>query len=88
MAARQVVVHGVVQGVFFRASCGEVARDAGVAGWVQNRPDGTVEAWFEGPDDALASLVAWCHEGPARAHVTRVEARAVEPRGLRTFEVR
>lgn len=88
MIARHVVVRGLVQGVFYRASCGEVARQHHVAGWVANQPDGSVEAWFEGDPDAVEAVLAWCHEGPRHADVTSVDADEVEPTGASTFEVR
>lgn len=69
----RVVVHGLVQGVWFRASCRDVATEAGVAGWARNRADGTVEAELEGPEDAVATVVSWCRQGPPRADVTGVD---------------
>lgn len=84
----RVVVHGRVQGVWFRDSCRREAEAAGVAGWVRNRPDRTVEAVFEGPAGAVAGMVAWCHEGPVRARVERVEQVDELPMGERGFAVR
>jgi acylphosphatase len=86
--ARRVRVHGRVQGVFFRDSTRAEARARGVAGWVRNRSDGTVEAWFEGEPDAVEALVAWCGTGPPRASVERVDVEEAEPEGLDGFEVR
>jgi acylphosphatase len=80
-----VEVTGSVQGVFFRATCIERAREFGVAGWVRNTLDGRVEAEFEGDDDAVGSLVAWCHEGPRSARVDRVDVREEPPTGERGF---
>jgi acylphosphatase len=88
MIRRRVIVHGRVQGVWFRGSTEAQARAAGVAGWVRNRPDGSVEAVFEGEADAVGRLVAWCREGPRSARVDRVEAFAEPPEGLRGFLVR
>jgi acylphosphatase len=88
MAATRVVVHGRVQGVFFRASCAQVAESAGVCGWVANADDGTVEAWFEGEDEAVEAMVRWCHTGPPRARVQRVESEPADPVGHPGFEVR
>ena len=70
-----VVVHGFVQGVWFRDSCVRVARDEGVAGWVRNRADGTVEALFEGAAESVARCVSWCRMGPPRADVTGIDVR-------------
>ena len=86
--ARHVVVHGRVQGVFFRESTRRRADAAGVAGWVANRSDGTVEAWFEGAADDVAVLEDYVRHGPPGAGVERVDADDVEPQGLRGFEVR
>ena len=86
--ARRVVVHGHVQGVFFRDTTRRHARSRGVAGWVRNRPDGAVEAWFEGDAEAVQALVAFASEGPRGARVERVEVDEVAPEGLEAFEVR
>jgi acylphosphatase len=86
--AREVRVHGRVQGVFFRDSCEAEARSRGVDGWVSNEPDGSVAAYFEGTPDAVEALVAWCRKGPAHARVQRLEEREVPPRGETGFTVR
>lgn len=85
---RRVVVHGRVQGVYFRGSTQAEARAAGLAGWVRNRPEGTVEAVFEGPADAVARLVAFCRSGPRAARVDRLEEFEEAPEGLEGFGVR
>jgi acylphosphatase len=85
---RRVVVHGSVQGVFFRDSTRRLAQQHGVAGWVANRWDGTVEAVFEGAPDAVERLVRFVHEGPRGAQVERVEVFKEEPEGLQGFNVR
>ena len=87
MAARRVKVHGRVQGVFFRDSTRRAAESRGVAGWVRNCSDGTVEAWFEGDDDAVASMVEWARSGPSRADVERVEVWDVQAEGRTGFDV-
>ena len=84
---RRVVVHGEVQGVFFRDSTRQQAEDRGVAGWVANRSDGAVEAVFEGPADAVEALVAFARSGPPRAEVRDVEVSEEEPEGLAGFRV-
>ncbi len=84
---RRVVVHGRVQGVFFRDSVRQRARALGVGGRVRNRPDGTVEAVLEGPPDAVEALVRFCEAGPRGARVSRVEVADEEPEGLDGFEV-
>jgi acylphosphatase len=86
--ARAVVVHGDVQGVFFRGSCRTEANARGVTGWARNEYDGTVSAHFEGPPEAVEAMVAWTRNGPRHAHVERVDVREVEPEGATRFEVR
>ena len=83
-----VVVHGRVQGVFFRDSTQRQASRLGVAGWVCNRSDGAVEAVFEGSPDAVSSMVDWARQGPRGADVERVEEQSESPEGLSGFEVR
>jgi acylphosphatase len=83
----RVIVTGRVHGVFFRATCARLARDAGVGGFVRNRPDGVVEAAFEGPADAVDRLVAWCRRGPALARVDAVEVVAEQPLGEVAFRI-
>ena len=83
-----VVVSGRVQGVWFRESCREHARAAGVDGWVRNLSDGRVEAVFEGSPAAIQRVVAWCHDGPARARVDRVEVADEAVIGEAGFRVR
>ena len=85
---RRVVVEGRVQGVFFRDSCQQAARSAGVGGWVRNRADGNVEAVFEGEPEAVDRMVDWCRQGPRRADVDRVEVTDEEPVGEAGFHVR
>jgi len=74
----RVVITGWVQGVGFRASCQREAVARGLTGWVRNRWDGTVEALFEGPAEAVDDMLAWCRHGPPMAQVTGVEV-AVPP---------
>jgi acylphosphatase len=88
VVAREVVVYGRVQGVFFRSSCQEEAERRGLAGWVSNEPDGSVRAWFEGVEADVDSMSEWCHHGPPGAVVERVAAAEREPGGLRRFDVR
>jgi acylphosphatase len=85
---RRVVVHGRVQGVFFRDTTRREASRRGVAGWVRNRHDGAVEAVFEGESEAVAGMVAFCERGPRGADVTTVETSDEPAEGLSGFEVR
>jgi acylphosphatase len=82
------VVHGDVQGVFFRDTTRRKAGSRGVAGWVANRPDGTVEAVFEGDPEAVDLMVAFAREGSRGAEVRRVDVEDEEPEGLSGFDVR
>ena len=85
---RRVIVHGRVQGVFFRDSVRERARAHHVSGWVANRRDGAVEAVFEGEAENVDRLVRFCETGPPSAIVERVEVSEEEPEGARGFVVR
>ena len=85
---RRVVVHGLVQGVFFRDTVRRHAQSHGVAGWVRNNLDGTVEAVFEGEPGAVERLVSFVHEGPSGAFVERVDVVDEEDEGLSGFAIR
>ncbi len=86
MAVR-VVVHGRVQGVFFRASTRNLAQRLGVTGWVRNDPGGTVTAHLEG--DRADEVVAWIRDGgPQDASVTSVDTADVADEGHGQFRVR
>lgn len=84
----QVRVHGHVQGVFFRDTVSSEAEQRGIAGWVRNAPDGSVEAVFEGDTEAVEAMVELCGRGPRAARVERLDADQEEPEGLSGFEVR
>jgi acylphosphatase len=86
--AKQAVVRGMVQGVAFRWSTKTRARELGVAGWVHNLPDGSVEVWVEGSASAVEDLVRWLERGPPAARVEAVEVTDVTPSGAERFEVR
>ena len=82
-------IRGRVQGVSFRAYAREEARRLGLVGWVQNMPDGSVQAVAEGPRAALERFVAWCHEGSPSASVQDVQARYEAATGEAvTFDIR
>jgi acylphosphatase len=85
---RRIVAHGRVQGVFFRDSTRRLAQSRGIAGWVRNREDGTVEAVFEGDAEAVQAMVDAVRRGPGRAEVSRVDVSEEPPEGLNGFEVR
>jgi acylphosphatase len=85
---RHARVTGRVQGVFFRAWTQEQAREVGVAGWVRNCADGSVEAHLEGDEDAVATLISRMRDGPPSARVSDVKVGEVAPDGLVGFVVR
>jgi acylphosphatase len=84
----RVVVSGSVQAVFFRVATAERARELGVGGFVRNMPDGSVEAEFEGPPEAVEAAVAWCRSGPPTARVEHVAVEPREPAGQTEFRIR
>ena len=88
MIRRRMVVSGHVQGVFFRETARRRALALGVAGWIRNAPDGSVEAAFEGDAEAVERLVEFCREGPRGARVDWVDVIAEEPEGLSGFAIR
>jgi acylphosphatase len=83
------VIHGRVQGVFFRASTREEALRIGVGGWVRNLPDGSVEALFEGETLQVEEMLGWCHKGPSGARVSSVDIVFEPYKGeFKRFEIR
>jgi acylphosphatase len=85
---RHVVIHGRVQGVFFRDTARRVAREHGVAGWIRNRDDGAVEAVFEGPAHRVERMIDWARRGPRGADVDELEIVEEPPAGEAEFRVR
>jgi acylphosphatase len=83
-----VRAHGRVQGVFFRDSVRREAARRGVAGWARNCADGTAEAVFEGPADAVSAMVDFVRRGPGHSSIERVEETREELEGLAGFSVR
>ena len=73
---KHLKIHGLVQGVYYRESLRREAGARGVAGWVRNRRDGSVEAMLHGEEMAVEALIAWCWAGVGRARVERVEIEA------------
>jgi acylphosphatase len=84
----RVRAKGRVQGVFFRAETRSRAESLGLAGWVRNAPDGTVEAVFEGDPERVDSMVEWSRCGPSGAQVDELDVTAEEPAGEAGFQVR
>lgn len=85
---RRLVVHGKVQGVFYRDSTREAAENEGVGGWAANCADGAVEVVLEGPPDAVEAVIGFCRMGPISADVSSVDVTEEEPEGLSEFETR
>ena len=81
LARLRLLVHGRVQGVFFRQAAAEEARSLGLRGWVRNLPNGDVEIVAEGPRRELKILAAWANQGPRLARVTGVEEECSDYRG-------
>jgi acylphosphatase len=84
----RVVIDGDVQGVWYRQSCQREALALGVAGWVRNNPDGTVEAVLEGEEQPVERLLAWMRTGPPRAFVTSMKLTDETPVGEQSFSIR
>ena len=81
MVAKRLRIHGRVQGVGYReALCGEAER-RGVAGWVRNRTDGSVEALVQGEDARVAELIAWARRGPPASRVDEIHIEPVDFEG-------
>jgi acylphosphatase len=85
---KRVLISGRVQGVFFRDTIRNAAEREGLAGWVHNNRDGTVEAVFEGGAEPIARLVALCRQGPPAAHVEAIEQHEEPEEGAAGFRVR
>src|SRR5438128_9108049 len=76
---RQVVIRGRVQGVGFRYWTRRTATARGLEGWVRNRRDGSVEAVFAGPEQAVADMIDLCRRGPDGARVDSIDDMAAAP---------
>ncbi|MEE4199522.1 acylphosphatase [Erythrobacter sp.] len=88
MTATHLIIHGKVQGVFYRDWTVATARCLGLAGWVRNLADGTVEAHLEGERHAIERMIAAMRDGPPRAAPTLIEPREVAEQGLAEFNRR
>ncbi|MFC7174184.1 acylphosphatase [Haloplanus litoreus] len=84
----RVYVSGRVQGVYYRANTRDAARARNVDGWVRNRRDGRVEAVFEGTEDAVESMIEWCHTGSPAATVRDVDVTHEDPEDETGFAIR
>lgn len=84
----RLLVRGTVQGVGYRQACRRRANELGLAGWVRNRDDGSVEVQAEGPEQSLTELRVWCEQGPAEARVASVLTSRIATTGADWFEIR
>ena len=83
-----VIISGRVQGVFFRVETQRAAERFGVFGWVRNRPDGTVEAVFEGEQQAVDATLNWCRQGPRMCRVDKVDVNWQDYTGeFKSFDI-
>ena len=85
--AVHIIVHGQVQGVFFRASAKAQALELGLTGWIRNLSNGTVEAHAEGDRDALDQFIKWCHKGPSYAKVSKCDLEWIVPQAISNFKI-
>ena len=82
------IISGRVQGVFFRVETQHAAERFGVLGWVRNKPDGTVEAVFEGEQQRVDAVLTWCKKGPNMARVENVEVQWLDYTGeFKSFDI-
>lgn len=82
-----ISIHGVVQGVFFRASTRQKADELGITGLVKNEPDGSVYVEAEGDEKSLESFVQWCQHGPPRAEVERCDVKEEPLKNFSRFTI-
>ena len=85
--ATHIIVHGLVQGVWFRAGAKEKADELGLLGWVKNRMEGTVEIHAEGEKLLLEKFIAWCRIGPPSADVTSLDIEDVMVQDYKSFDI-
>jgi len=84
-----VIIHGSVQGVFFRANAKRIAESLGLKGYVRNIDDGCVEVVAEGSEEKLKELISFCKKGPEAANVSKIDVKFEESSGkFEGFEVR
>lgn len=83
-----VLISGRVQGVWFRANTKEKAQELGLTGWVRNTSDGKVEAVFEGEEEIVKKMIAWCHHGPPMAEVEKIVVKKQQPIDFKEFSIR
>jgi acylphosphatase len=82
-----LVIQGKVQGVYYRASAADKAKELGLTGFVRNQPDGSVYLEAEGAEDKLDQLYQWCLHGPPRAHVTECSRQEGPIKNFKEFTI-
>ncbi len=88
MQRANIIIHGLVQGVFFRYNAKKIALSLGLTGSVKNNEDGTVEIIAQGPDDKIKELVEFCKKGPESAKVSKIDVKLENPKNdFNSFEV-
>ena len=85
--AVHIIVHGQVQGVFFRATTLARALECSLVGWVRNLSDGTVEVHAEGDRETLDRFIEWCQQGPPSAKVSRIDLEWITPQAMSNFKI-
>lgn len=85
--AVHIIVHGRVQGVWFRAGTKEQADELGLLGWVKNRPEGTVEIHAGGEKPQLEKFIAWCRKGTPAADVTSLDIDWITAQEFKSFDI-
>jgi acylphosphatase len=88
MKSIKIIVCGKVQGVFYRASARDTARQLGIKGYVRNEPDGSVRILAQGGEEELEKFVTWCRKGPPRAQVENVLTEVNDLMNFTSFEIR
>jgi acylphosphatase len=87
MRTVHLIIKGKVQGVYYRASAEDVAREVGVTGWVKNMPDGNVEVIVSGSEERVEKFIEWCRKGPKNAEVTEVIVNDSKEKPLTDFRI-
>ena len=87
METVNLLIKGKVQGVFYRASAREVAKELGIKGWVKNTDAGEVEIVASGDQKSLERFIQWCHKGPSRAVVTNVTVVKIDLQSHSDFRI-
>ncbi len=87
-AQYKIIVHGRVQGVGFRAAARNQARSLQLSGWVENRPDGSVEVVISGTAEACRAFIHWCRDGSGYSWVERLDVQEMTPESFSSFHIK